>query len=340
MSPEPAAAAPGPWGEVEVRPGVRLRFVDRRPADDAEDAGRSRTPVLMVHGNPTSSFYFRDLIARLAATRRVVAPDHVGMGRSDRPPESRYPYGLESRVQDLETLWRSLGEERVDLVVHDWGGMIGFAWALRDPGRIRRIVAMNTAAFPLPAGRRVPWQLRVARQPVLGALLVRGLGLFARGAVRQCVARAPLAPEVAAGYLEPIRGWRRSLAVHRFVQDIPLSEGHPSWVTVSETARRLPELRDRPLLVCWGRRDFVFDDAFLADWRRRCPWARFHEVADAGHFLLEDAGDEVGAVVERFLDEVPERDPEAGGGSEHAAASGSGPRGPEPSACHAEGHDS
>src|SRR5262249_61254450 len=110
-------------------------------------------PVVMVHGNPTWSFYFRDLVKSLRGTHRVVVPDHVGCGLSDKPDDARYAYTLRRRVDDLERLLDHLGlRDRLTLVLHDWGGMIGMAYASRYPERIRRLVILNTAAFLLPAG--------------------------------------------------------------------------------------------------------------------------------------------------------------------------------------------
>src|SRR5437764_2145304 len=150
--------------------GLRYHYVDEGRGD----------PVVMLHGNPTWSFYFRDLIRDLRSDYRVIAPDHVGMGLSDKPDDSRYEYTLRRRVDDLETLLERTGVgDRVTLVLHDWGGMIGMAWASRHPERVRRLVVLNTAAFRLPPTKRLPLSLRLCRSP-LGPLLVRGLNLFCR----------------------------------------------------------------------------------------------------------------------------------------------------------------
>lgn len=276
------------------RGGLRYHYVDEGP--------RGGPPVVMVHGNPTWSFYFRDLIAALATTRRVIAPDHIGCGRSDKPDDSRYDYRLASRVDDLEALLEHLGvRENVTLVLHDWGGMIGMGWAVRHPERVARLVILNTAAFPLPASKPLPWSLWLGRNTALGAFLVRGLNAFSRGAVRWCATRAPLPPEVRAGYLEPYDSWAHRIAVLRFVQDIPLRAGDPSWGPVSAVAERLGLFRRTPMLICWGERDFVFDRHFLAEWTLRFPEAEVHRFADAGHFVLEDAKAEIVPLVERFL---------------------------------------
>src|SRR5205085_3655643 len=140
---------------------------------------------------PTWSFYYRELVAALRDRCRVIVPDHVGCGLSDKPDDAHYRYTLSRRVEDLETLLAHLGvTENVTLVVHDWGGMIGMAWATRNPQRVTRLIVLNTAAFRLPAGKRLPWSLRLARSTPLGPVLVRGLNAFSRRAGRYCGVRA------------------------------------------------------------------------------------------------------------------------------------------------------
>jgi len=275
--------------------GHRLHYVDEGSGD----------PVLMVHGNPSWSFLYRDLIQELQRDHRTVAPDHIGCGRSDKPGDDSYEYTLDSRVADLDSLVQKLDLRDITLVVHDWGGMIGMAWVVQNIERLSRLVVMNTAAFPLPDTKRIPASLRLARTPGLGAVLVRGGNAFARGAVRTCVTRAPMPQDVAAGYLEPYDSWANRVAVHRFVQDIPLKEGDRAWATVRDTAGYLDQLTDLPMLLCWGMRDFVFDVEFLDEWTARFPAAEVHRFADCGHYVLEDASKEILPLVRGFLEAHP-----------------------------------
>ncbi len=262
-------------------------------------------PVVMLHGNPTWSFYYRDLALALRETHRVIVPDHIGCGRSDKPGADRYPYTLERRVRDLETLLDRLElRNNLTLVVHDWGGMIGLAYAHRHPERIARLVILNTAAFPLPAAKRLPWQIWVCRNTPLGPFLVRGLNAFCRGTVRFCTVR-PLPAEVRRGYLAPYDSWAHRIAVLRFVQDIPLRPGDPGYDLVQEIGDGLARFRDTPTLICWGEQDFVFDRHFLAEWERRMPHAQVHRFPDAGHLVLEDAGERIVPLVQKFLNSAP-----------------------------------
>src|SRR5579885_1237969 len=141
-------------------------------------------PVVMLHGNPTWSFFYRDLVCGLRDRCRAIVPDHIGCGLSDKPDDRHYDYTLRRRVDDLEVLLEHLGlRGDLTLVLHDWGGMIGMAYASRHPERVRRLVVLNTAAFGLPAGKRLPGSLWLCRNTPAGPLLVRGLGAFSRGAV-------------------------------------------------------------------------------------------------------------------------------------------------------------
>ncbi len=270
-----------------------MHYLDEGPA--------SAQPVVMVHGNPTWSFYYRELVTALREQHRCLVPDHIGMGLSDRPGDQDYRYTLKTRVRDLgEWLDRVEPERPVDLVVHDWGGAIGMAWAVAHPERVRRMMLLNTWAFPIPPGVRLPRSLALARTRV-GALLIQRFNAFAGLAVRVATAQR-LDRAVARGLVAPYRGApERRLATLRFVQDIPLSDSDPAQAVLAETERGLTRLSDKPVLICWGGRDFVFDDRVLARWREIFPDARLEYLADAGHYVLEDAADRIVPSVRAFL---------------------------------------
>ncbi len=306
--------------------GSRLHYVDEGQGD----------AVLMVHGNPSWSFYYRDLISELSSSHRVIAPDHIGCGRSAKPNDAHYHYTLSTRVADLGTLIDSLELRAITLVVHDWGGMIGMAWAVQHPDRIARLVVMNTAAFPLPTGKTLPTALALARTPGVGALLVRGANAFSRGAVRYCVTRRPMSKAVAAGYVEPYDSWAHRIAVHRFVQDIPLEENDRAYSVVTETADALDLLVDKPMLICWGLKDFVFGHQFLDEWLRRFPGAEVQRFEDCGHYILEDAGEDIIPLLRKFVDGPSENHPDGRPGSHPEGRPGNDPDGQPGS--HADGH--
>ena len=278
------------------RDGLRLHYID-------EGAGQ---PVVMLHGNPTWSFYYRHLIEDLRDSYRVIVPDHIGCGLSDKPDDSRYDYRLASRVEDLERLLDHLGLDReLTLVMHDWGGIIGMTFAARHPDRIARLVVCNTMAFHKPAGKSFPWALSLFRDTPLGGWLVRGLNLFVRGTGWIGCKERRLPPEVRDAYAAPYDSWDHRIAIHRFVQDIPLRPGEPSYELISWVQDRLPLLDPVPMMIAWGMKDFVFDSPVLDEWARRFPGAEVHRFSQAGHLVLEDEREVVAGLVRTFLKAHP-----------------------------------
>ena len=285
------------------RSGLRYHYLDEY------EGGGSGEPVVMVHGNPTWSFYYRELVKALRPSHRCIVPDHIGCGLSDKPGDDAYDYRLKSRVDDLEALLDHLDlNANVTLILHDWGGMIGMACALRRPERIRRLVILNTAAFLLPKGKSMPlrlWALH-GRNP-LASLAVRGCNLFAWGATFMATKKG-LTRDVRRGLTAPYNSWRNRIATLRFVQDIPLSPRHASYAMAKSVDEHLHLLADRPTLICWGEHDFVFDHHFLNEWRRRFPNAEVHTFPGAGHYVLDDAADLIVPLILDFLVRNPLED--------------------------------
>jgi haloalkane dehalogenase len=276
--------------------GLHLNYLDEGAGD----------PVVMLHGNPTWSYYFRNLVLALRDRHRCIVPDHIGCGLSDKPPISQYDYALKSRIDDVEALLDHLGVRgKITLILHDWGGMIGLGYAARHPERIARIVATNTSCTRLPAGKRFPWLLRVGRNTRLGAWLILKKNAFCRAAAKWCVTRQPLPPDVRDMYLKPYDSPEHRVAVLKFVQTIPLTESDPGFDIVRGVEESLPKFRGVPTLLLWGLKDFVFDRHFLAAWQKHFLHAETHTWTDCGHYLLEDAGEEVIRMVTEFLKRYP-----------------------------------
>jgi haloalkane dehalogenase len=273
--------------------GERLHYLD----EAAEvSIGQPCETLLFVHGNPTWSFHWRNLIQSLRPRYRCVALDHLGCGLSDKPARL---LTLDHHIENLATLVERLDLERITLVAQDWGGAVGLGTMLRMPERLERIVLFNTGAFP---PRSIPWRIRACRFPVLGRLAVQGGGLFSRAALRMTLARkSRLDPAVAAAYLAPYDTWANRRAVYGFVKDIPGGPLDATWQTLAEIERRLPTLADRPALLAWGMRDWCFRPDCLERFERAWPKAEVHRLADVGHWVLEDAPDEAGQIVSNFL---------------------------------------
>ncbi|HLO27160.1 MAG TPA: alpha/beta fold hydrolase [Geobacteraceae bacterium] len=279
--------------------GLRYHYLD-------EGSG---PPVVMVHGNPSWSFYYRNLVIELRDRYRCIVPDHIGCGFSDKPNDDRYDYTLARRVDDLERLLDHLGiKENITLVLHDWGGMIGMAYAVRHPKRISRLVILNTAAFHLPKEKRFPFALKLCRDTRLGAFLVRGGNAFSLAASFVGCKRNPMPVALRQAYRLPYDTWRNRIATLRFIQDIPLAPGDRNYDLVSGVAAGIGQFSTLPMAIFWGERDFVFDCSFLAEWQRRFPRAEVHRYPDAGHYILEDAQDEIIPLIAGFLDRADGRD--------------------------------
>jgi len=275
------------WLDLE---GVRYHYLDEGPAD--------APPILMLHGNPTWSFYYRTLIPELSQRYRVVVPDHVGCGLSDKP--RYYPYTLAQHIENLERLIARLSLRDLTLAVHDWGGPIGMGYATRYPDNVARLVVFNTAAFCQPA---LPLRIKICRIPLFGEVVIQGMNAFARLALIWATRRPErFTPAVRAGYLAPYNTWQNRIALHRFVQDIPLERRHRSRKLLEEIEAGLPLLRDRPMLILWGEDDFCFTPRdFLSEWQKRFPNAEVHLLRGAGHYVVEDAYERILPLMVDFL---------------------------------------
>ena len=248
----------------------------------------------MIHGNPTWSFYFRNMIRGLSSRYRMIAMDHIGCGLSDKPTVGAYDYTLKRRIDDLTQFLQSLDlKDKMTLVVHDWGGMIGAAYALEHPERIRRLVVLNTAAFLPPSEKRLPLRLQLLRRfRTFSTLTVLGLNLFARSALMMAPHKK-LPPDVKSGLIAPYNCWRHRIATLMFVRDIPLLPKDESYRVVKAVDEKLHRLGRMPMLICWGLKDFVFDRDYLAEWQRRFPHATVQAYEDAGHYVLEDVPEKI-----------------------------------------------
>jgi len=277
----------------ELPSGLNLHFLDEGPLEGQ--------PVVMVHGNPTWSFYYRELVQALSDEQRCLVPDHIGMGLSDRPDDETYDYTLQSRVDDFGAWLDEVEPEReIDLVVHDWGGAIGLSWAVRNPERVRRVLILNTWAFNIPKDKSLPRSLKFARTG-LGSFLIQRFNAFSGLAVKMATEKK-LDRDVARGLVAPYQGTPdQRLATLRFVQDIPLSETDPAWSVLAETESKLPLLAEKPVHIAWGAKDFVFNDDVLALWREKLPHAPVDYYKDAGHYVLEDAADRIIPLAKRFF---------------------------------------
>lgn len=257
------------------------------------DEGRGE-PVLMLHGNPTWSFYYRNLVAEFSKTHRVVAPDHIGCGLSDKP--QTYDYILQNHIDNLEKLVKHLELQKFVLVVHDWGGPIGFGLIALHPEWVKKIVILNTAAYTSDV---IAFRINMCRIPVVAEQIIRRFNAFAWVATYMAVAKK-MSPDIRRGYLFPYDSYKNRIATARFVADIPMNPKHRSYKTLKDIEVSLSR-HNCPILILWGKKDFCFHDYFLHRWEDIYPQAIVRTFADAGHYILEDAADGVIREMRAFL---------------------------------------
>lgn len=276
----------------------RIHYVDEGPTGVDEGPSDGAGTLLFVHGNPTWSFHWRELILGLRDKYRCVAIDHLGCGLSDKPNKF---FRLSDRIAHLVGLIDELGLQRITLVAQDWGGAIGIGGLLDRRELFQRIVLFNTGAFPPPY---IPWRIRVCRTPIFGRIALQGMNAFSHAALRMTLSRQrQLNSAVAAAYVAPYGSWAERLAVYNFVKDIPASPAHPTWQTLEKIENKLPTVADLPSCIVWGLQDWCFRPECLERFQAAWPEATIYRLPDVGHWVLEDAPEEATKIVCRWLDE-------------------------------------
>jgi len=203
-------------------------------------------------------------------------------------------------VDDLNTLLQQLAiNGPLTLAVHDWGAMIGFAWALTHHAQVERLIITNSAAFPLPPEKPVPWQIAALRNWKLGHWLVRGLNVFVIGATRLAVSR-PMPAPVRKAYIAAYNNWNNRIGVFSFMQGVPLSDADRSWPLMQKIAHALPSF-SCPTFIAWGLRDLCFDHLFLERFRQCLPQAEVMAFDDANHYVLEDKHEVIVPAIQAFF---------------------------------------
>lgn len=266
--------------EVPVVDGQRMSVLDDGPEGAQET-------ILFHHGNPSWSFLWRHLLhPAIQAGHRVVAPDMIGLGMSEKPLAPAY-HSLNRHILNLEDAIRRLELDDLTMVLHDWGGPIGMGVATRMPDRIRRIVVANTLAFAPTSERSFSLWHKALANPIGRVLGVSG-NLVGRTAFRLGV-REEMDDEVREAYQWPLAERGGRIAAQRLVEMVPDGPAHPSAETLRSMQEDYPELGDVPLLVLWADRDPVMPPKLAEKWPEHFPQADVRHVSnEAGHFWQED----------------------------------------------------
>ena len=274
--------------------GSRMHYVD-------EGAG---PPVVLLHGNPTWGFLWRDTIPPLlAAGRRVIVPDMIGFGLSEKPAREQ-AHSLDGHIANLAALLRGLDVRDATVVCHDWGGPTGLGFALSNPERVAALVVMSTWAWPLPPAefhnRVFPW--RMMHAPLVGPYLMgRHNVLAGRGVYLSVVDRAAFRERAQAAYEVVLPDCGSRLLTWTWPRWIPLdgearAAARFAWLETGLRAWR------KPVQIIWGREDDVFDAAtFAARFKALLPHADGPHLVTGRHFLQEDSGAAIGTLIAGFL---------------------------------------
>ena len=252
-------------------------------------------PVIMVHGNPSWSFLFRNVVKKLRHRYRCIVVDHIGCGLSSKP--ACYEYKLENHTANLVKLVKNLKLTSFDLIVHDWGGPIGMGLAEHFHQKVRHIIPMNTACF---TSDLIPKRINLCRYPLFGKFFVQGLNGFARGALFFATAKK-LDERVKRGFLFPYADFAQRRAIYEFIRDIPMKSNHRSWKKLKEIEAGLKLFKDEQICLIWGLQDWCFDTNFLYRWQQFFPRAKVFGFENAGHYLLEDEPEKIIKCIEEFL---------------------------------------
>jgi len=273
---------------LKLKNGHSIHYLDEGPRVDHA--------WLLLHGNPTWSYYYRNVISALSPESRCVAPDHLGCGWSDKPQAQAYL--LKNHIDHVLELIQHLELTSITLVLHDWGGAIGMGVAEKLPKHIKAIVLLNTAAFP---DVHLPFRIAVCKFPIIGTLINRGLNGFALAALSMAVKRGKkLKGEVAKMMIAPYDNWKHRVAIDAFIKDIPMNPSHPTFSTLQTIASALEQFKELPIAIFWGAQDFCFNLHFLQRWKAIWPKAQVHLFEEAGHYVLEDAGSAIIAALLKF----------------------------------------
>jgi haloalkane dehalogenase len=264
--------------------GGRMHYVD-------EGHG---PPILMVHGNPTWSFLYRHMITDLSPQYRCVAPDHLGFGLSDKPPG--WTYHPADHARNLAHLVDHRNLRDLTLVMQDWGGPIGLAYALSHHTNVRRLIILNTWCWPV---NRDPYYIAFSALMGgrIGRMLIRRYNFFARSVMRQWFGdHAKLTPHIHQHYLRPLARPEERVGCMAFPKQII---GATAWLNDLWAQRHT--LQHLPTLIVWGMKDMAFRRQELERWTTLFPQAEVIRIASAGHFVQEEAPEALQNAVAPFM---------------------------------------
>ncbi len=262
----------------------RMHYVDEGNGD----------VIVMLHGNPAWSFLYRNLIKQLSPHYRCVAPDYIGFGLSDKPFD--WSYLPEDHAKNVTALIEHLGVKDITLVVNDWGGPIGMHYAVTHPENVKRLIVLNTWAWPAADDFHFTSFSAMMGGPV-GRFLIRHFNFFANTFMRMAFGDKRKLSRIAHDHYRnalPTAESRKGCYV--FPKQIV---GSTPWL--GEIWNRIGVLKDKPALFVWGMKDVAFREKELLQWQAALPNSDTVRLPTVGHFVSEEAPQELGEAVTSFL---------------------------------------
>ncbi|MHA1229562.1 MAG: alpha/beta fold hydrolase [Candidatus Helarchaeota archaeon] len=272
--------------------GFNMHYVD-------EGSGE---PIVLIHGEPTWGYLYRKFIPILAESNRVIVPDHMGFGKSDVPLDK--PYTLAQHIDNLTKLLLNLKLKDITIVVQDWGGPIGFGFAVNNPDLIKRIVIMNTSVGVAKENRRLWYEPMVENgtyDQLMGNMKIfipqMMFGTFVKKFSREEKKIMKKA------YTAPFPSEEYCIGAKAFPKDIPKGKTHPSSKIMQEIRDKLPLLSNKPKILIWGMKDIIFPPKIIEIWQKIYPDIKVFKIQNAGHYLQEDAPEQIIPIIKKFVTE-------------------------------------
>lgn len=264
--------------------GARMHYVDEGQGE----------PIVMLHGTPTWSFLYRDVIKTLAPHYRCIVPDHLGFGLSDKP--ERGAYHPKDHAQRLQALIEHLQLRDLTLVVHDFGGPIGLSYAAEHPSNVRALVLFNTWMWSLRGELVAEFASRSSNGPI-GKFFFRQFNVELRTVFKAVWGdSSKLTAALYQQYVKPFPKPSDREAMRVLAHELLYASG---WY--EELWKRSEHIKDIPSLLLWGLKDPIFKQRHLARWQTLLAHAQTITFPEAGHFVQEEERDKVGLLVKQFL---------------------------------------
>lgn len=264
--------------------GAQLHYIDEGQGE----------VILFVHGTPSWSFEFRNVIKYLSKKYRCIALDHIGFGLSDKP--SGYDYSIQNHTATLLKLINHLQLNQFTMLVHDFGGIIGLAAAEQIPDKISKLIILNTWCRSIQDEPEYKKMKGILGSPLM-PFLYRYFNFSAKYILPAAFGeRSRLTPEVHQQYLKPFGNAGERNGTVSFAKSLLRDQDYYESI-----GKMLPVLKNKPVLIIWGMKDAFITEKHLLWMQEQFPIAEVVKYEDAGHFVLEEKSVVAGPVIEAFL---------------------------------------